>query len=306
MVGCTIVIPTHNREDLLPRAVKSALAACPTDGEVLVVDDKSIVPAAQVLSHLQDSRLRVVVNSGASGASHARNLGIHQATGEVLFFLDDDDEMVNDYCHRILAPHGPASMTQWGFASTIERRGVVDVTDFLRVRRRLRHGLARVGSSPRDLVAALSDGLWIKRQLMQQMGGLDPEQAVDEDTDLCVKLLAASLFPWYEVGPGTIVYRGYMPSRAEGAQLTVATPERRALACYRRTHDKNAHRFDRFSRLRWFLVTRFVRKAVKAGEVGQATDLIGSLRPTLFRVFACGFFWLKRMAHRGRTARTKI
>lgn len=304
MVSCTIVIPTHNRDDLLPRAAKSALAACPLDGEVLVVDDKSIIPAAQVLSHLQDSRLRVVVNSGTSGASHARNLGIQQATGEVLFFLDDDDEMVKDYCPRILSPNGPASLAQWGFASTIERRGILDVSDILRVRRRLRHGLSSAGSSPRDLVAALSDGLWIKRQLMQKMGGLDPEQAVDEDTDLCVRLLAASHCPWYEVGPGTIVYRGYNPSRTQGAQLTVATPELRALVCYRRTHDKNAHRFDRFSRMRWFLVTRFVRKAVKAGEIGQATELIGSLRPSLFRVFAWGFFCLKRMAHRGRSART--
>lgn len=44
MSVCTIVIPTHNREALLERAVRSALATCPADGEVLVVDDKSDVP----------------------------------------------------------------------------------------------------------------------------------------------------------------------------------------------------------------------------------------------------------------------
>ncbi|MDM7950135.1 glycosyltransferase family 2 protein [Hydrogenophaga sp.] len=304
MCSCTIVIPTHNREDLLLRAVKSALAACPADGEVFVVDDKSIVAASQVLAHLQDARLTVLANTGPSGAANARNWGVSQAAGDVVFFLDDDDEMVKDYCQRILSPNGPASLADWGFSSTIERRGIWEAADRLRVRRRLRNGLPRAGSSPRDLVAALSDGLWIKRLLIQQMGGLDPEQAVDEDTDLCVRLLAASRCPWYEVDPGTIVYRGYMPSRAEGTPLTVATPELRALACYQRTHQKNAHRFGRFSRMRWFLVTRFVRKAVKAGEIGMATDLIGSLRPTLFRLCAWGFFCLKRMAHRGRPART--
>lgn len=304
MVPCTIVIPTHNRDDLLVRAVRSALQACPADGEVLVVDDKSIIPAAQVLAEELDPRLRVIVNTGPSGASSTRNLGVAAAAGDVVFFLDDDDELVRDYCQRILSPDGPASLAHWGFSSTIERHGIQEVTDRLRVRRHLRNGLSSAGSSPRDLVAALSDGLWIKRPLMKQMGGLDPEQAVDEDTDLCMRLLAVCRYPWYEVDPGTIVYRGYLPSREEGAQLTVATPEILALSCYRRTHDKNAHRFDRFSSVRWFLVTRFVRKAVKAGQIGMATELIGSLRPTLFRVFAWGFFWLKRMAHRDRSART--
>ena len=83
MPSCTIVIPTHNRDDLLVRSVRSALQACPADGEVLVVDDKSIIPAAQVLDTESDPRLRVIVNTGPSGASNARNLGVSSACGDV-------------------------------------------------------------------------------------------------------------------------------------------------------------------------------------------------------------------------------
>lgn len=33
----SIIIPTYNRPTLLQRAVRSALAACPPDGEVIVI-----------------------------------------------------------------------------------------------------------------------------------------------------------------------------------------------------------------------------------------------------------------------------
>ncbi len=110
MSSCTIVIPTHNRDDLLPRAVRSALKACPPDGEVLVVDDKSIVPAKDVLIDIRDNRLKVLRNTGRSGAAHSRNLGVASAEGSVIFFLDDDDEMVGTYCGRVLANVGRAGL----------------------------------------------------------------------------------------------------------------------------------------------------------------------------------------------------
>lgn len=109
MGRCTIIIPTHNRAVLLERAVVSALMSCPRDGEVLVVDDKSELPAAQVLAHLEDARLKVTINPGPSGAASARNWGATQAEGELLFFLDDDDEMCADYCDRVLREGGPKS-----------------------------------------------------------------------------------------------------------------------------------------------------------------------------------------------------
>lgn len=298
MPGCTIVIPTHNREALLERAVRSALAACPADSEVLVVDDKSDVPAAQVLAHLDDARLRVTVNPGASGAASARNWGLSQARGEVVFFLDDDDEMLPDHCQRVLATDGPAARAGWGFASTIERREGAGAGDLPRPRGRLRQGLVPQTARPRDQVAAMSDGFWIRKTLFLQIGGLDPLQTIDEDTDLCVRLLAAGHRPWFEPSAGTVVYRGYVPARAGAAQLTVATPSQRGLACYRRTHDKSAAAFRPYSAVRWFLATRFLRRAVKAGRGAEAMAFAQAQSPRLLALSLMAFVQLKRLAHR--------
>lgn len=298
MSVCTIVIPTHNREALLERAVRSALATCPADGEVLVVDDKSDVPAVQVLAHLDDARLRVTVNPGASGAASARNWGVSQAAGEVVFFLDDDDEMLPDYCRRVLSTDGPAEQAGWGFSSTIERRERAGARDMPRVRRRLRQGLVPQTARPLDLMAAMSDGFWIRKALFQQIGGLDAVQTIDEDTDLCVRLLAAAHRPWYEPSAGTVVYRDYLPARAGAAQLTVATPALRGLACYRRTHDKSAVAFRSLGAMRWFLATRYLRRAVKAGRWPDAAAFAWAQSPRLLALSLIAFVQLKRLVHR--------
>lgn len=297
MGRCTIVIPTHNRDDLLIRAVRSALQACPADGEVLVVDDKSLISAEQVLSCLQDIRLRIILNHGRSGAASSRNIGVASAAGEWIFFLDDDDEIVADYCCRILAPGGGASSADWGFSSTVERREGSQ-GDLAKCRKRLRGGITPQAARVRDTVAATSDGFWIRRSCFIDAGGLDPEQMIDEDTDLCMRLLARNSRPWYEPRPGMVVYRGYAPAWANGAQLTVATPAARGLACYRRTHDKYLAHGGSSSTARWFLAARYIRRAVKTGLVGDALTFSKSQSPWWWAFSLLAFVWFKRLTHR--------
>lgn len=296
MTCASIVIPTHNRDDLLRRAVHSALLACPSDGEVLVVDDRSLVPAALVLSSETDPRLCVIVNTGENGASNARNLGVASASGKVVFFLDDDDEIMADYCARVLRPKGPASQAGWGFASILEHHQD-QASDRWRRRKRLNQGMIPVGAPTRDKVAAMSDGFWIAKSRFLGLGGLDPSQAIDEDTDFCVRLLADGHQPWYEIEPAMRVYRGYVPARPEGAQLTKTTPDHKSLECYRRTHDKNVGRFGSFSAERWFLATRYLRRAAKIGLGSQAKVFVSSQKPKLFGRALGAYLYLKIFKH---------
>jgi len=88
MPGASIIIPTHNRPHLLPRAVESARAAG-TDVEIIVVDDASIDETALVCRELAGVKyIRLERNQGVAGA---RNVGILESTGKYVAFLDDDD-----------------------------------------------------------------------------------------------------------------------------------------------------------------------------------------------------------------------
>ncbi len=88
----SVIIPTHNRPQLVIRAVKSALEQTMEDLEVIVVDDASEVP----LELPQDNRVRTIRLSQPSGGAAARNVGTKAARGRWITYLDDDDRLLTD------------------------------------------------------------------------------------------------------------------------------------------------------------------------------------------------------------------
>lgn len=90
----SVIIPTHNRADVLPRAIESALAQTYQNVEIMVVDDRSTDDTAAVLNRYHT--VHVLRNRRTRGASGARNTGIKEATGELIAFLDSDDAWLPD------------------------------------------------------------------------------------------------------------------------------------------------------------------------------------------------------------------
>lgn len=92
----SIVIPTFKRNDLLKRALLSAVNQTYRNIEVIIVDDSPSGEAKEVfdkyVSHIEIKYFQ----SHGKGANAARNLGILHAEGEFIALLDDDDEFVND------------------------------------------------------------------------------------------------------------------------------------------------------------------------------------------------------------------
>lgn len=89
----TVVIPVYNCEKYVERAVRSVLNQPRADrAEVLVVDDGSKDRSGEICDRLaaEFSNVRVFHKENG-GVSTARNLGIEQAAGEYIAFLDSDD-----------------------------------------------------------------------------------------------------------------------------------------------------------------------------------------------------------------------
>ncbi|MGA2834477.1 MAG: glycosyltransferase [Terracidiphilus sp.] len=86
------VIPTRNRPLLVLRAVQSALRQTYANLEVIVVIDGSDPATVASLGSIADPRLRIVALQENVRGSEARNIGVRNARGEWIAFLDDDDE----------------------------------------------------------------------------------------------------------------------------------------------------------------------------------------------------------------------
>ena len=87
------IITTHNRADLLDRAIQSVLNQTYKDIELIVVSDGSTDGTDEVMKQFEsDERVNYISYHPGRGGNYARNTGIKAAKGEHVAFLDDDDE----------------------------------------------------------------------------------------------------------------------------------------------------------------------------------------------------------------------
>jgi hypothetical protein len=91
-VAVSIVLPTRDRPEWLPRAIASVLAQRYESWQLVVVDDGDTAAVKQVLADVDDDRV-VTVEGPRRGLSAARNAGLDAATGDVICYLDDDNVM---------------------------------------------------------------------------------------------------------------------------------------------------------------------------------------------------------------------
>ncbi|CAH7001864.1 Glycosyl transferase [Vibrio chagasii] len=104
MAKVSVVIPTYNCLDYLPKAIGSVLKQTHKDIELIIIDDNSNDGTSTYLASIQDHRI-VKLSTLGVGAPQARNLGIEKATGEFIAFLDADDFWFPEKIDRQLEFH---------------------------------------------------------------------------------------------------------------------------------------------------------------------------------------------------------
>jgi glycosyltransferase involved in cell wall biosynthesis len=93
---------TFNAEETLPEAAASALGQTEPRVEVIVIDDGSRIPVTDVLTSVDDHRLRIVRHDRNRGLSAARNTGLRHARAPIVTQLDADDLWEPEYVASVL------------------------------------------------------------------------------------------------------------------------------------------------------------------------------------------------------------
>ncbi|CUH89896.1 Spore coat polysaccharide biosynthesis protein SpsA [Phaeobacter sp. CECT 5382] len=93
----SVIMPTYNRGDRIAQALRSVQAQTHGHFELLIVDDGSTDNTREVLEGFaDDTRIRTFWNNH-KGVSAARNTGLQNATGSLIFYLDSDNVWVPDF-----------------------------------------------------------------------------------------------------------------------------------------------------------------------------------------------------------------
>lgn len=89
----SVIVPVYNCEKYLAACLDSVLSQTLKDIEIICVDDMSNFETKNIVNEYlcRDSRVKVIANESNQGAGYSRNIGLENATGKYVYFVDSDD-----------------------------------------------------------------------------------------------------------------------------------------------------------------------------------------------------------------------
>jgi len=115
----SIIMATYRRQHTIYRTVNRIVAQTYPNWELIVVDN-----ARSGDYHFDDPRIRVYRHAARASASYARNEGVRYATGDLVLFFDDDDDMFPTYLEQFVAAfreHPDAKLVRCGAGGANEQ-----------------------------------------------------------------------------------------------------------------------------------------------------------------------------------------
>lgn len=88
----SIILPAHNSEKYIKKAINSVLCQSYDNFELLIIDDGSTDSTFEICKSITNEKVKIF-KIEHKGVSHARNTGLRIAKGEYIKFLDSDDEL---------------------------------------------------------------------------------------------------------------------------------------------------------------------------------------------------------------------
>jgi GT2 family glycosyltransferase len=200
--GLSIVIPSHNRADLLAECLRSVLRFCPANTQIIVVDDAS--PNGSVTETARAFGVEVVRLSQQSGFCVAVNAGIASARHPVVELLNDDTEVCEGWAEAALSHFESdevAAVAPLVLRWPGGRDGRVAVIDSAGDRYFLGGVAAKRGHgqplSPKylrscEVFGASASSAFYRRDLLLKVGGFPEEfEAYFDDVDVAFRLRRA-------------------------------------------------------------------------------------------------------------------
>ena len=260
----SVIIPSFDRAGLLADALDSVAAQGIDDLELVIVDDGSTDRTAEVVSDWKRDHPDITVaylHKPNGGAASARNLGLQQATGEFISFLDSDD---------LLAPHALTCLLEPMSDDSVPYCvGHIRSTD-------LEGNVVDDGGSGRSRIPAdrVHSCHWMihaaiyRREVLAAVGPFNEGLACGEDTELIwrlVSLSGAGIVLDEVVGIRRVHGVGHLSAMRSAEQEQQDT--RTAMLSYFAWADRRG-----IPTVRLHMQIHFLATAIRFGVVGQQAE----------------------------------
>jgi len=176
----SVIVPTYNREEDLKRAVRSILNQTYENLEIIIVSDHE-KDISQILP--SDEKIKIINREGKEGVSSARNVGIENARGQYITFLDDDDEYLPQKVEKQVKKMETLSR-RYGAVSTggyVVKDGEV-IGERLGYSNNSEHKVRRAGK-------ILSVTPLVKEKVFKDVGRFDENLPSAEDLDMWYRIM---------------------------------------------------------------------------------------------------------------------
>lgn len=201
MAKFSFIVPVYNCGEFLQPCVESLLRQTGGDYEILLVDDGAGDGSGVVCDRLAETHARVrVFHKENGGAASARNLGIREARGDYLIFIDGDDTVEPELLERVedaLKEESP-DLVIFGISfDYYEKAGQPERREILAVRHPGRHDRAFFRENFRGLFAdnALSSACnkVFSREILRKAGlAFREDMTLYEDLEFVLRYLQAA------------------------------------------------------------------------------------------------------------------
>ncbi|WP_138432116.1 glycosyltransferase [Fodinibius saliphilus] len=172
------IITTHNRADLLPRAIDSVLVQTYENMEIIVVNDGSVDHTADVIEEYKGQcNIRHIQFDDSVGACRARNKGIEEASGEFVAGLDDDDEWHQDRIQCLMNAYSDKYAFVTSDTRMIHSKGEA-----------VWHKAKIIDLETLQFTNQVGNQVLARRDRILEVGGFDPELEAAQDYDLWLRL----------------------------------------------------------------------------------------------------------------------
>ncbi len=102
MVKISVIVPAYNVEKYISGCLVSLVNQTFREFEIIVINDGSTDNTADIInSFKKQSKNIILINTSNQGLSAARNLGIYNAKGEYIAFIDSDDWIDKNFLENL-------------------------------------------------------------------------------------------------------------------------------------------------------------------------------------------------------------